>query len=180
MKISVTFRNTEGDDWHKEYVDEKLKRLKKYIDNPVDAHVVLSVEKFRNVAEVNLTANGLSVNAKEEAKEMHLAIDEAIDKIERQLKKHKERIREHKANSVKEDGLREGGLALEEDQDDERSEKVVETRKLVLMPMSLDDALLEIETTRSRFIVYRDSATEKVFVLYRRDDGKYALIETNS
>ena len=55
MKISVTFRNTEGENWQKEYVAERLDKLKKYIDNPVDARVILSVEKFRNTAEINLT-----------------------------------------------------------------------------------------------------------------------------
>ena len=85
MKISVTFRNTEGDNWHKEYIDQKLKKLEKYLDTPVEARVVLSVEKFRNVAEVNLMTNGQVLNAKEEAKEMSLAIDNAIEKIERQL-----------------------------------------------------------------------------------------------
>ncbi|MDD5711654.1 MAG: ribosome-associated translation inhibitor RaiA [Smithellaceae bacterium] len=177
MKISVTFRNTEGDDWHKAYVDERLQKLKKYIDNPVDAHVVLAVEKFRNVAEINLKANGLNVNAKEEAKEMHLAIDEAIDKIETQLKKHKERIRGHKNNNNREEMLAEGGA---EEAEEAPGVKVVETRKMVLEPMSMDDALLEMETTRNKFIIYRDSSTESVSLLYRRDDGKYALIETNS
>ena len=66
MRISVTFRNKEGENWHREYIEERLKKLKKYVDNPVEARVVLSVEKFRNVAEVNLMANGLNVNAKEE------------------------------------------------------------------------------------------------------------------
>ncbi|MCX5827583.1 MAG: ribosome-associated translation inhibitor RaiA, partial [Deltaproteobacteria bacterium] len=77
MKISVTFRNTEGEDWFKNYVEEKLGKLKKYIDRPVEVRVVLSVEKFRNVAEINLMDNGMNVNAREEAKEMALAIDEA-------------------------------------------------------------------------------------------------------
>ena len=98
MKISVTFRNAEGENWQKEYVEERLEKLKKYIDNPVDARVILSVEKFRNTAEINLTANGLNINSKEEEKDMHLAIDNAIEKIERQLKKHKEKIRGFKNN----------------------------------------------------------------------------------
>ena len=54
MKISVTCRNAEGEDWQKEYVQERLKKLEKYIDNPVEARVILSVEKFRNTAEINL------------------------------------------------------------------------------------------------------------------------------
>ena len=179
MKISVTFRNKEGENWHKEYIDEKLKKLKKYIDNPVDAHVVLSVEKFRNVAEVNLMANGLNVNAKEEAKDMHLAIDDAIEKIERQLKKRKEKIRSQKTNNDRSGNIN----AMErtsEDMDETPETRVVETKKVILKPMSLDDAIMEIESSRNLFVIYRDSSTENVSVIYQRDDGKYVLIETNS
>jgi putative sigma-54 modulation protein len=175
MKISVTFRNTEGENWQKEYVEERLGKLKKYIDNPVDARVILSVEKFRNTAEINLTANGLNINSKEEEKDMHLAIDNAIEKIERQLKKHKERVRGFKTNPSR------GGEFGEEPQAEEGEEspdaKVVETRKVVLKPMSIDDAVLEMETTKNRFVIYRDSSTEEVNVIYRREDGKYALLE---
>jgi len=179
MKISVTFRNKEGEDWQREYIDERLKKLKKYIDNPVEAHVVLSVEKFRNVAEVNLISNGLNINAKEEAKDVHLAIDNAVEKIERQLKKKKEKIRSQKTN-----GVRSGTIGevenISEDIDDSVETRVVETKKIVLNPMSLDEAIMESESLKKRFVIYRDSSTEKVCVVYRSDDGKYILIETNS
>jgi putative sigma-54 modulation protein len=183
MKISVTFRNAEGDSWHKEYVDSRLKKLMKYIDNPAEARVVLGVEKFRHFAEINLTANGLNVNAKEEEKEMHLAIDAAIDKIERQLKKHREKIREHKGAGNREELAGEADAAAE--MDDTGSEvktadvKVVETKQMILKPMSLDDALFEISATKNRFIIYRDANSNNINVIFRRDDGKYALIETN-
>jgi putative sigma-54 modulation protein len=175
MKISVTFRNAEGEAWQKEYVEERLNKLKKYIDDPADAHVILSVEKFRNAAEIKLTANGLSVNGKEEEKDMHLAIDNAIEKIERQLKKHKEKIRGFKNNHSR-DG--ESGIESEGEDAEESSElKVVETRNIVLKPMSIDDAVMEMETSKNRFVIYRDSSTENVNVIYRRDDGKFALME---
>ena len=179
MKISVTFRNTEGENWHKEYVDDRLKKMKKYIDRPVEAHVVLSVEKFRNVAEVNLMADGLNVNAKEESKDMHLAIDNAIEKIERQLKKHKEKIRGHNTNLTRSEGIT-AISSFPEEMEDTSEMKVVETRKVVLKPMSLDDAMMEIEASKNRFIIYRDSFTENVSLIYRREDGLYTLIETNS
>lgn len=179
MKISVTLRNTDaGETWHKEYVDDRLRRLKKYVDQPVEAHVVLSVEKFRNVAEINLVFNGLNVNTKDEAKDMHLAIDNAVDKIERQLKKHKEKIRTHKANAAKAGELQELE-SLTEEMEEVREAKIGETRIIVLEPMSVDDAILQMETSKNRFIVYRDSSTELVSVIYRRDDGKFGLIETN-
>lgn len=175
MKISVTFRNAEGENWQKEYVEERLGKLKKYIDNPVDARVILSVEKFRNTAEINLMANGLNVNSKEEEKDMHLAIDNAIEKIERQLKKHKERIRGFKNNQSRSE------VSDSESPGDEGEElpesKVVETRKVILKPMSIEDAIMEMETTKNRFVIYRDISSENVNVIYRRDDGKFALLE---
>jgi putative sigma-54 modulation protein len=175
MKISVTFRNAEGENWQKEYVEERLQKLKKYIDNPVDARVILSVEKFRNTAEINLMANGLNINSKEEEKDMHLAIDNAIEKIERQLKKRKERVRGFKTNAARSGEF--GGDSVAEEGEDPIDAKVVETRKIVLKPMSIDDAVLEMETTKNRFVIYRDSSTEQVNVIYRREDGKFALLE---
>ncbi len=178
MKISVTFRNSEGEEWQKEYAEERLNKLKRYIDDPVDAHVILSVEKFRNTAEINLMANGLNINSKEEEKDMHLAIDNAIEKIERQLKKRKEKIRGFK-NSNARSGEAEGEFAGE-DAEEAAESKVVEIRKVVLKPMSIDDAVLEMETSKNRFVIYRDSSTEDVNVIYRRDDGKFALLEISS
>lgn len=179
MKISVTFRNTEGENWHKEYIDQKLKKLEKYMDNPVEAHVVLSVEKFRNAAEVNLMTNGQNINAKEEAKDMYLAIDNAIEKIERQLKKRKERIRGHKTNAAKGEEITSEESDFD-DMDEIQETRIVEMRKVVLKPMSIEDALMEIDSSKNRFVVYRDSSTETVSIIYVRDDGKYALIETSS
>ncbi len=178
MKISVTFRNAEeAENWQREYADEKLRRLKKYLDDPVDARVILSVEKFRNTAEINLSSNGLSVNSKEEEKDMHMAIDNAIEKIERQLKKHKERVRDLKTNAAR--GGEDGFEPPLEEGEEGADFKVVETHQIVLEPMSIDDVLLEMETTKNHFLVYRDSLTENVNVIYRRDDGKFVLLETS-
>jgi len=178
MKISVTFRNTEEEGWQKEYVDDRMKKLNKYIDAPADVHVVLTVEKFRNVAEINVMTNGLNIIGKEESKDMHLAIDNAVEKIERQLKKHKEKIRVHKSGTLKEE---EGEVeALPMDAEDAAESRIVENRKIILKPMSLDDAVLEMDSTKNRFVVYRNASTESVNVIYRRDDGGYLLIETNS
>jgi putative sigma-54 modulation protein len=145
----------------------------------VDARVVLSVEKFRNTAEINLMANGLNINSKEEEKDMHLAIDNAIEKIERQLKKRKEKVRGFKTNPSRSgefDGDSGGDSQVEEGEESPDA-RVVETRTVVLKPMSIDDAVLEMETTKNRFVIYRDSSTEQVNVIYRREDGKFALLE---
>jgi putative sigma-54 modulation protein len=135
------------------------------------------MEKFRNSVEINLSSNGWNINAKEEAKDMHLALDSCIEKIEKQLKKQKEKIREHKPKSI-----RRGKEKSDEGEEAEESNisKIAETRKVILKPMSFDEAIMEIEGTQDRFIIYRDSSSENVSLVYRRDDGNYALIETNS
>lgn len=177
MIISVTFRNTDGESWQKGYVEERLQKLKKYVEKTVEARVILSVEKFRNVAEINFATNGLNINAKEEEKDMHLAIDNAIVKIERQLKKHKEKIRAHKNNLLREDGGAGGGIEAD-DLEDSSGIEDVSVKSVVLEPMSMDDAVMEMETTKNMFVVYRDSTTENINVMYRQEDGKFALIET--
>lgn len=175
MNISVTFRNGEGENWQKTYVEERAAKLKKYLDAPAEAHIILSTEKFRNVVEINLSANGWNVNAKEEAKDMHLAIDSCVDKIEKQLKKQKEKTREHKPKSI-----RHAESALGAEEEEFSTAKVIETRKVVLKPMSLEEAVLEMDGSKARFLMYRDTASEKVSLVYRLEDGNFAHIETNS
>jgi len=110
---------------------------------------------------------------------MVLAIDEAVEKIERQLKKHREKMRIHKGAGVKAgesifESVPEAGL------EDIHEPRFVETRKAILNPMSHDDAIMELEASKNLFIIFRDTATENVAVIYRRDDGNYVLVETNS
>ncbi len=181
MQVSVTFRNTEAEEWFKDYVHERLSKLRKYIDKPLEAHVILTVEKFRNVAEINLTAKGVNIIGKEEAKDMQLAFDAVMDKIERQVKKHREIARDHKG-ATKQQGNRVPAASTREDvlpEEEEERARVVETRKMVIQPMSLDDAVMALEESRNRFFIYRDVSSENISVLYRRDDGQYVLIETS-
>ena len=177
MKISVTFRNGEGENWQKVYAEERIQKLNKYLDAPAEAHIIVSMEKFRNSVEINLSSNGWNLNAKEEAKDMHLALDSCIEKIEKQLKKQREKIREHKPKSI-----RRGKEKSDEGEEAEESNisKIAETRKVILKPMSFDEAIMEIEGTKDSFIIYRDSSSENVSLIYRRDDGNYTLLETNS
>ncbi len=176
MKISVTFRNGEGENWQKVYAEEKMQKLKKYLDAPAEAHIVVSIEKFRNVTEINLNSNGWNINAKEEAKDMRVAFDRCVEKIEKQLKKQREKIREHKPKSIR----RSQEKQVSADETDETTaNKLMETRKIILKPMSFDEAIMELEEGNDRFILYRDSSSENVSMIYRRDDGNYTLIETN-
>ena len=96
MQITTTFRHMEPSDALKSYAEEKLERVKKYIDEPIVAQVFLTVEKIRHMSEVTLTAKGITIKASEETNDMYAAIDAVVDKIERQMRRYKERIKAHK------------------------------------------------------------------------------------
>jgi putative sigma-54 modulation protein len=88
MQINMTFRHVESSPQLKDYIEEKLHKVKKYLHEPIEAHVVLSAEKFRHSVEVNIMAgNGAAIHGMESMEDIHAAIDSVADKIERQIKK---------------------------------------------------------------------------------------------
>jgi putative sigma-54 modulation protein len=88
MAISVTFRNIEPDEKLKTYAEDKISKITKYTDLPFNAHIVLSVRKFRNQADVSINLNGAAIKGSEETDDMYSAMDQVMDKIERQVKRH--------------------------------------------------------------------------------------------
>lgn len=96
MQVSVTFRHMEPSDALKGYIEQKLTRLSKLFHKTVEANVVLSTEKHRHRVEIKLKGDRTMINGVQEKEDMHKAIDLALDKIERQVKKYKSKIRERK------------------------------------------------------------------------------------
>ncbi len=95
MQVSVTFKNIDSSDHLKAFVQEKLTKFDKFFDGPAEANIILSVEKFRNIVEVTLSGDRLVINGKEETEDMYSAIDLVVDKLEKQIKKNKQKIKNH-------------------------------------------------------------------------------------
>ena len=93
MQIAVTFRHMETDDGVKRYVKGKVQRLQKYIENPREIHVVLSAEKFRHIAEITIIGNGITLNSQGRNSDLYAAIDQMVDKMERQIRERREKGR---------------------------------------------------------------------------------------
>jgi len=96
MQTTFTFRNMNASDALKTHALEKLTKLGKYLIKPIQTHVIFNVEKFNHVVEVTLTENGIQYISHEKSKDMYTSVDKAVSKLERQLKKYKERLKEHK------------------------------------------------------------------------------------
>lgn len=177
MQLTVTGRHFEITDPLRQHIDGKMSKLSRYIDNVTDVHVVLSVEKHRHTAEVTFQANGATIRGMEEQHDMYVAFDTVMEKIERQLKKLKEKgTRKGRAGSKE-------IVQAENEDDGEDSEgelhtpQIIRSPKMAAKPMSVDEAAMQLGVTQNEFLVFLNSDTNLMNVLYVRRDGHYGLIE---
>jgi len=168
----------EQSDSLKSYAEEKLERVAKYIDEPTSAQVYFAVEKkIRHIVEIVISAKGVNTKASEATNDMYAAVDAVIDKIERQLKRYKEKIKAHKPNG--EDRGRQISKKIFQAESIEANVEpvVIRTKTETAKPMSVDEAVMQMDLLNKDFIVFTDSASSEIHVLYRRKDGNYGLIE---
>lgn len=97
MQIHITFRHLETSPAVKEYIESKAEKFAKFLHEPIEAHFVVEVQKIRQLAEVTITAKNFKFHGVEESENMYASIDLLIDKVDRQLKKHKEIVKDHKS-----------------------------------------------------------------------------------
>ena len=174
MQTSVTFKNLDPSEPLKAYVTEKLDRFDRLLDNPAEASVVLSVEKFRHIAEISITGDRLNINGREEINDMYSAIDMALDKLETQLKKSKQKIRERRVGSKQ--SIKDITETEMEGPGDDGAPQVM-IRNIDYKPMDVDEAVMQMDLLTDNFLVFTNARTDKVNVLYRRKDGNYGLIQ---
>jgi putative sigma-54 modulation protein len=172
MQTSVTFKNIDSSDHLKSYVTEKLDRFDRLLDNPAEANVVLKVEKFRHIAEISVSGDRMKINGKEETEDMYSAIDRVLDKLEKQIKKGKEKVRERRTKSRLK--VKMAGLTPPEGDDAVPQVKVTHVE---YKPMDVDEAILQMDLTNENFLVFTDARTDQINVLYRRNDGDLGLIQ---
>ena len=177
MQTSVTFKNLDSSDTLKSYVQDKLNRFDRLLDNPAEANVVLSVEKFRHMAEINIIGDRLSINGKEETVDMYSAIDMVLDKMEKQIKKNKEKIRERRSNAK---SINKSILEEEMSGSDEESESHIRIKHIEYKPMDVEEAALQLELLNDNFLVFTNASSDQVNVLYRRKDGHFGLIQPSN
>ena len=177
MQTSVTFKNLDSSDTLRSYVQEKLDRFDRLLDNPAEANVVLSVEKFRHMAEINIIGDRLTINVKEETIDMYSAIDMVLDKLEKQIKKSKQKIRERRGSTK---ARNRDMLAEEINLPEEELERQIKIKNIEYKPMHVEEAALQMDLLDDNFMVFTNARSNQVNVLYRRKDGHYGLIKPNS
>jgi putative sigma-54 modulation protein len=166
-----TGRNLDITDAMKSYTEDKLSKLERFFDHIIDAKVIMSYNHTRNVdparVEVQVNVPSGIVRAEENGQDTYAAVDKAVDKLERQLKRFKDRLREKKAQVA----------PPTETVQDEEPPQVVRVKKHVLRPMTPEDAAVEMEALGHEFYMFHNSETNLVTVIYLRQDGNYGLLE---
>ncbi len=175
MDITVTFRHTDPIESLKNYAEEKVSKIKKYLDAPMEADIVLTVEKFRHQADVSLSVNGTRIKGVEETGDMYSAIDQVMDKIEKQVKKHISKTRNHRSKNLKQatpGDEREKSALLAQDQQE------IEIEKMIAKPMDAEEASMQLNLSNQDFLVFRNAKSREINVIYKRGDGNLGLIES--
>lgn len=177
MQIAITFRHMEASEPVRAYVEEKLSRVKKYIDDPIDAQVALSVEKkIRHSVEVTLVAKGVTIKGSEETSDMYSAIDLVVDKIERQLKRYKEKLKNHKPSTERGIEIQKDVISAESIEEGKGAPIIVRSRSFAVKPLAVEEAVMQMDLLHKDFLVFTDAKSEEINVVYRRKDGNYGLI----
>ncbi len=170
MNIAVTFKHIDSSDAIKQYAESKVSKLDKYLNNILEAHVTLSIErvdhKESGIAQIKLSAKNLIVNAEEKSSDIYSAIDLLLEKVEAQIKKHKEKMRrkEHTEESAGISDADEEIANLEVKDDYERQ------------PLDVKEAVRKLEKRNKDFIIFKDKESSKISFIFRGEDGGLSLI----
>ncbi|MCY0863985.1 MAG: ribosome-associated translation inhibitor RaiA [Sulfobacillus sp.] len=169
MDVIVRGKNVEVTDALKDHVTRKLSKMSKYFDHQeITAQARLSVEKDRHIVEVTVPVGGYLLRGEEAHPDMYVAVDRVVDKLERQLDKYKTRLKPRHLNDTK---------GMPEDSGEEGDSALVRRKTFPRKPMTVDEAMMQMELLGHDFFAFTNAETDTINVLYRRQDGNYGLLE---
>lgn len=177
MIITISGKNIEVSDYLEELINKKVSKLDKYFPEDTQAQVTLSVERNRHIVEVTIPYAGGIIRGEETSGDMYASVDNVLSKLEKQIVRHRTKL---------EKSLRAGAFrapepvyadAFTQDDLDEEAAKVVKVKRFDIKPMTVDEAMLQLEMLGHSFYMFTNGDTNQINVIYKRKDGNYGLIE---
>ena len=177
MDISITGRHLDITPAIKEYAQKKLAHI--HVDFPriLSAHYIVEVDKFRHVAELIVhCGNHLTIEARAVSEDLYASLDAVVDKVDRQMRKYKTKIQDHRTRQA--DVHLDEQVLTHDLHEDEGKHRVVRAERFAIKPMSIDEAVLQLELLEGRqFLVFLNADLQKINVLYRRKNGDFGLVQ---
>ncbi len=172
MKITYTARKVNLRDNFKQRVEKKLKKFEKIFSDDATVNVVVTLNKNNQTVELTIKDNSMVYRAEKTQLEMNDALDKCIDVLGRQLRKNKAKL-EKKLRAGSIDDLFEADAVS----DEEEEFKLLRTKQIPIKPISVDEAILQMNMVGHKFYMFTNALTNQINVVYLRDDGAYGLLE---
>lgn len=173
MNIKVTGKNIEITDSIREYVEKRLERLEKFESKNTDVNVTCSVEREEQIVEMQVNFDGEFIRIEERNPDLYASIDLALDKVERQIRKEKEKRSDRSKKSL----FKEKFIDIfTKTPEVENQDEITKTMYYELKPLSVEDAKIKLEESGDMFLVFVDSTSNKVNVIYQRGDGTFGIV----
>jgi putative sigma-54 modulation protein len=189
MQMNITFRHMDPIDSLKNYAQEKVEKANKYLDRAGEANVVLSLERHLHQADITLTSGPFVLRGREKSEDMYASIDKAMERIEKQLRRYKDRLKNHNrrerlpqyVHEENEVHIRHDVMEVSEAEESgiAQNPRVIKTNEFVTKPMTVDEAVMQMDLLDNDFIVFTNTESAELNVIYRRKDGHYGLIEAS-
>jgi putative sigma-54 modulation protein len=173
MNIVIRGKHIELTDALKEYVIKRVGKLAKYSDEFMDIQVTLLVERDRHRVEVTAPLHGMILRGEEETEDMYSSIDMVVEKLERQIEKYRTRINKRMRSKIFKDYDSKQPLEVNE----EPREEVVRQKKFPAKPMSVEEAIMQMNLVGHNFFVFTNAESQEMNVVYRRNNGDYGLLQ---
>ncbi|MDD3114993.1 MAG: ribosome-associated translation inhibitor RaiA [Anaerovibrio sp.] len=176
--FTIRGKNVEITPALRDYVEKRIGKVTRYFKEVGDISVLLSVSKDRQKVEVTVPVQGVLLRGQEVTDNMYTSTDLVIEKLDRQIRKHKTKMQRRFRDGTLLDEAFSAAPFAASVQDDEDEFPVVKKKKFAVRPMDIQEAIMQMNLLNHDFFVYRDADTETVCVVYRRSDGRYGLIES--
>ena len=157
----------------KNYIEEKVGKLDKYIEDSsnIQANILVKVKNHNQIIEITIPLKSFILRSEESQEDIYAAVDKAVDKLERQIRKNKTRLMSKQAKTY--------DFSFSEiEEADEEEEKIIKRKKIEVKPMDEEEAIIQMELLNHQFYMYKDSETNQTVVVYKRKDGGYGIIES--
>ena len=176
MKIIISGKNLEITDALRNQINKKVRKLERYFEPETEVQVTLSVEKSRHIVEVTIPYKGMLFRAEESTDDMYASIDKVLDKLEHQIHRYRTKLE----RSFRKGAFRDEKPLFSDEplfEDGARELKVVRTKRFAVKPMTVEEALMQMDLLGHSFFVFTNAESGETNVVYRRRDGRYGLIE---
>lgn len=177
MELEFIVRNTEVTEQQRALATKKLQRLAKYFNEIHEARLSVTKERHRTIVEAFIRGKDFEVAASSETPDWSISLQEVVEKLEEQARRHKQRMTSRKRPRNKAGFEASVQVDVVERESVRRGEPaVVETRHVPVVPMTVEEAALQLESSKEDFIVFREATSDCISVLYRRRNRTYGLV----